>query len=141
MTSSWSFIRQLLFLIYKTLDDLLKQNKGFGRNNCLLLHSVYYTIPCPISLKAVSFQLVSSQPLTRSLCHRMNHETRLHLTKHVKVTVGCSDMLMDFEFRKCCSCGEDERFVKVEVTCALSLGLLQLGLRNRRNEEREKSSF
>jgi hypothetical protein len=70
----------------------------------------------------------------------MNHETRLYLTKHVKVTVGCSDMLMDFEFRKCCSCGGDERFVKVEVTCVLSLELLQLRLRNRQSEEREKSS-
>ena len=70
----------------------------------------------------------------------MNHETRLHLTKHVKVTVGCSDMLMGFEFRKCCSCGGDERFVKMEVTCVPRLELLQLGPRNRQCEERQKSS-
>ena len=74
---------------------------------------------------------MSSQPLRQWLCHRMNHETRLHLTKHVKVTVGCTDMLMDFQVRKCCSCGGDEHFVKVEVTCVLSLELLQL----RRSEE------
>jgi len=35
------------------LDDLLQENKGFGGKNYLLLHGVYYTIPFPISLKAV----------------------------------------------------------------------------------------
>jgi hypothetical protein len=48
-------------------------------------------------------------------------------------------MLMDFEFRKCCSCCGDEPFVKVEVTCVLSLELLQLGMRDRQSEERQKS--
>jgi len=35
----------------KIVSDI--QNKGFGGNNCLLLRSVYYTIPLPISLKTV----------------------------------------------------------------------------------------